>query len=97
MARGHGRSHQHRPMKCEREGERSHATALNAGGPRMCGARGKILMMSIGAPQCWHTNVGGLDPALRESESTGGAGAGTCNWARATSMFFLRVGLASSP
>jgi hypothetical protein len=28
----------------------------------MCGARAKVSMMSMGAPQCRHTNVGGLDP-----------------------------------
>jgi len=55
-------------------------------------------MMSIGAPQCRHTNVGALEPSvLRLAESSGAVGAGTCNSARATSMFYLRFGLASSP
>jgi len=37
----------------------SHA---DLGGPRMCWARAKVAMRSIGAPQCWHTKVGRAAP-----------------------------------
>ena len=38
------------------------------GGPRMCWARAKVSMTSIGAPQCRHTNVGRAAPdAVRTS------------------------------
>jgi hypothetical protein len=74
----------------------AHVAALKAGGARMCWARAKVSMINIGAPQCRHTNVGrGVELAGAGSASTDGAGA--CSSARATSMFFLRVGLASSP
>ena len=52
-------------------------------------------MMSIGAPQCRHTNVGALEPlVLWLAESSGAAGGGTCSSARATLdvLLALRVG-----
>ena len=48
------------------------------GGPRMCWARAKVSMTSIGAPQCRHTNVGRarLDPVWTSMGSAASTGTG---------------------
>jgi|ERR1019366_2904715 hypothetical protein len=40
----------------------SHGEIGGNGGPRMCCARAKVAMTSMGAPQCRHTNVGRTEP-----------------------------------
>jgi hypothetical protein len=38
----------------------SHERLYASGGARMFCARGSVSMMIMGAPQCWHTNVGAV-------------------------------------
>lgn len=60
--RDHGRTQQHDGRKCRRrmcvDGSAIGHGERITGGPRMCSARAKVSMMSIGAPQCRHRNVG---------------------------------------
>ena len=39
----------------------AHERVCVSGGSRMLWARGSISMMIMGAPQCWHRNVGAVD------------------------------------
>jgi hypothetical protein len=65
-----------RSMKRRQEdlGERwdAHGGLGEAGGPRMCWARAKVSMTSIGAPQCRHTKVGRRARDRRSPCSAGG-------------------------
>ena len=36
----------------------THERFCASGGARLCCARGRVSMMIMGAPQCWHTKVG---------------------------------------
>jgi hypothetical protein len=65
LGQGNGRSRRHCSNKCRRRSLArravgAHVELCKDGGARMVCARAKVSMMSIGAPQCRHTKVGGV-------------------------------------